>query len=110
MTRNYLFAVLMLSLLLTVGCATGGNGIVPPPPSVDVSITSPADTNPNAIYPTQTLTLTAAVSNSTTTTVTWSLSGPGHPHARYAGDNPGNRDVYTRARQRQVRGRPSQRH
>ncbi len=73
MINNFLFAVALLSLALAVGCAKGGNGIVPPPPSIDVTITIPLDTNPSVIYPTQPLTLTAAVSHSTATTVTWSL-------------------------------------
>ncbi|HKM47595.1 MAG TPA: hypothetical protein VJX69_08400 [Terriglobales bacterium] len=77
MIKNCLFAVALASLALAVGCATGGNGIVPPPPSVAVTITSPADVNAGAIYPTQTLTLTATVTNSTNTAVTWSLSPSG---------------------------------
>ncbi len=77
MMKNYLFAVALLSLAVAGGCATGGNGIVPPPPSIAVNITSPSDVNPNALYPAQTVTLTATVSNSTTTAVTWSLSGAG---------------------------------
>ncbi len=76
MIKNFLLAVGLLSLAVAVGCAKGGNGVVTTP-SISVSITSPANTNPFAIYPSQTLTLTAAVSNSTTTTVTWSLSCTG---------------------------------
>ncbi len=75
MIKNCLFAVALLSLALAGGCAKGGNGVVPPPPSIDVTITSPANVNPGDIYPTQSLTLQAAVSNSSTTAVTWSL-GP----------------------------------
>ncbi len=74
MIKNCLFAVALASLALAGGCAKGGNGIVPPPPSVDVTITSPAEVANTAIYPTQTLTLTATVTNSTTTAVTWSLT------------------------------------
>ncbi len=77
MIKNCLFAVALASLALAGGCAKGGNGIVPPPPSVAVSITTPAGTNPGAIYPGQPLTLTATVSNSTNTAVTWSLSCSG---------------------------------
>jgi hypothetical protein len=77
MIKNCLFAVALLSLALAGGCAKGGNGVVPPPPAVDVTITSPKNVNPTTIYPTQSLTLTAKVSNATTTAVTWSLSGPG---------------------------------
>lgn len=77
MIKNCLFAMALLSLALASGCAKGGNGIVPPTPGVSVSVTSPADANPNAIYPTQTVTLTAVISNSTATSVTWSLSGGG---------------------------------
>ena len=51
MIKNCLFAVALASLALAGGCAKGGNGIVPPPPSVAVSITTPAGTNPGAIYP-----------------------------------------------------------
>jgi len=77
MIKNCLFALALASLALAGGCAKGGNGIVPPPPTVDVTISSPAGTNPNAIYPGQSVTLTATVSNSTTTAVTWSLSPSG---------------------------------
>lgn len=76
MIKNCLFTVALASLALAGGCAKGGNGVVPPPPSVDVSITSPANANGSALYPTQTVMLTATVSHSTTTAVTWSLSGP----------------------------------
>ncbi len=77
MIKNCLFAMALLSLALAGGCAKGGNGIVPPPPAIDVAITSPKNVNPGAIYPTQSLTLTATVSNASTTAVTWSLSGAG---------------------------------
>jgi hypothetical protein len=77
MIKNCLFAMALLSLALAGGCAKGGNGVTPPPPSIDVSITSPPQTNSGAIYPTQTLTLTAAVSNANSSAVTWSLSGGG---------------------------------
>jgi hypothetical protein len=77
MIKNCLFAVALLSLALAGGCAKGGNGVVPPPPAIDVAITSPKNINAGAIYPTQILTLTATVSNASTTAVTWSLSGPG---------------------------------
>jgi hypothetical protein len=76
MKENCLFAVALLSLALAGGCAKGGNGIVPPQPSIDVEISSPTSVSSLAIYPTQSLTLTATVSNSTTTAVTWSLTGP----------------------------------
>lgn len=77
MIKNCLFAMALLCLALASGCAKGGNGIVPPSPGVSVSVTSPADANPSAIFPTQTVTLTAVISNSTATSVTWSLSGGG---------------------------------
>jgi hypothetical protein len=77
MMKKCLFAVALLSLALAGGCATGGNGVVPPPPTINVALTSPTNVSPNLIYPTQSLTLTATVSNATTTAVTWSLSGPG---------------------------------
>lgn len=77
MIKNCLFAVALASLALAGGCAKGGNGIVPPPPSIDVTISSPSGVNPGGIYPGQTVTLKATVSNSTTTAVTWSLSPSG---------------------------------
>ncbi len=77
MIKNCLFAVALASLALAGGCAKGGNGIPPQQPSVTVTITTPANTNPSAIYPGQPLTLTATVSNSTNTAVTWSLSCSG---------------------------------
>ena len=67
----------LLSLALAGGCAKGGNGVVPPPPAIDVTVSSPKNINAGTIYPTQTLTLTATVSHAPTTAVTWSLSGPG---------------------------------
>src|ERR1700686_1995995 len=77
MIKNCLFAMALLSLALAGGCAKGGNGVVPPPPSIDVAISSPKNVNAGAIYPTQSLTLTATVSHASTTAVTWSLSGAG---------------------------------
>jgi hypothetical protein len=77
MIKNCLFAMALLSLALAGGCAKGGNGVPPPQPTVDVTISSPTNVNSGAIYPTQSLTLTATVSNAPTTAVTWSLSGPG---------------------------------
>jgi hypothetical protein len=74
MKNNCLFAVALLSLALASGCAKGGNGVVPPTPSVSITT---GDVSPLAIYPTQSLTFTATVSNSTNTAVTWSLSGTG---------------------------------
>jgi hypothetical protein len=75
MKKTLLFMAALLSLALAGGCAKGGNGVVPPPVTIDVTITSPSGVNPLAIYPTQPVTLTATVSNATTTAVTWSLSG-----------------------------------
>jgi len=77
MIKNCLFAMALLSLALAGGCAKGGNGVPPPPPTIEVTITSPKNVNSGAIYPTQSLTLQAKVTNTTTTAVTWSLSGPG---------------------------------
>jgi hypothetical protein len=77
MIKNCLFAMALLSLALAGGCAKGGNGVPPPQPTVDVTISSPTNVNSGAIYPTQSLTLTATVSNAPTTAVTWSLTGPG---------------------------------
>ncbi len=77
MIKKCLFAVVLASLALACGCAKGGNGVVPPPSSVDVTITSPSGANPSAIYPTQTLTLTAATTSPAFAPVTWTLSGPG---------------------------------
>jgi hypothetical protein len=75
MKKTFLFVAALLSLAIANGCAKGGNGMVPPPPSVDVE--APQGTNPGEIYTTQSLTITATVSNATGTTVTWSLSGTG---------------------------------
>lgn len=75
MMKTFLFAVALASLAVAGGCATGGNGVVPPPVTIALAITSPIDTSPLAIYPTEPVTITATVSNSTTTAVTWSLSG-----------------------------------
>jgi hypothetical protein len=75
MMKTFLFAVALASLAVAGGCATGGNGVVPPPVTIDVTITSPSDTSPLALYPTEPVTITAKVSNATTTAVTWSLSG-----------------------------------
>lgn len=77
MIKNSLFVIALLSLALAGGCAKGGNGVVPPPVTIDVEISSPSNVNPHAIYPTQTLTLTATASNSTNSAVTWSLTGAG---------------------------------
>ena len=77
MIKNSLFVIALLSLALAGGCAKGGNGVVPPPVTIDVEISSPSDVNPHAIYPTQTLTLSATVSNSTNSAVTWNLTGAG---------------------------------
>lgn len=85
MIKNLLFAVALMSLALAGGCAKGGNGVIPPQPSVVVTITSPVNTNPAAIYPTQTLTLTATVSNATSTAVTWTCT----PTADCANFTPG---------------------
>src|SRR6202795_318698 len=77
MIKNCLFAMALLSLGLAGGCAKGGNGVPPPQPAVDVTVSSPKNVNSGAIYPTQSLTLQAKVSNAPTTAVTWSLSGAG---------------------------------
>lgn len=76
MIKNCLLAVGLLSLGMAVGCAKGGNGVVPPP--IVVSVTPPSGINAADIYPTQSLTLTATVTPAgTSPAVTWSLSGPG---------------------------------
>ncbi len=73
--KNCLFALGLVSLALAVGCAKGGNGVVPPSIAVDVSS---APINENDLYPTQSLTLTATVTpTGTSPAVTWSLSGAG---------------------------------
>jgi hypothetical protein len=76
MIKNCLFAVALLSLALASGCAKGGNGIVPQPPTIDV--TAPNGVPASALYPNQgPVTLTATVMNGgANTAVTWSLSGP----------------------------------
>jgi hypothetical protein len=74
MIKNYLLGIALISLGLAVGCAKGGNGVVPPPITVDVALTN---ANSNAIYPTQSVSLKATVSGTTNTAVSWSLSGPG---------------------------------
>jgi hypothetical protein len=76
MIKNCLFALALLSLALTGGCAKGGNGIVPPPTTIDV--TAPNGVPASALYPNQgPVTLTATVMNGgANTAVTWSLSGP----------------------------------
>ncbi len=74
MLKISLLAMVLLSLLVIGGCAKGGNGIVP---TVSVSITTPANANPSAIYPTQTVTLTAMTTDPTNAPITWTLSGPG---------------------------------
>ncbi len=75
MIKNLVFAAALLSLALAGGCATGGNGKIPPP--VTVTVATPSGIVASEIYPTQSVTLTATVTNSTETAVTWSLSGPG---------------------------------
>lgn len=71
MIKNCLFAVALLSLALAGGCATGGNGVLPTPPTIN----SP-DVDPSAIYPTQSVTLTATIgSPPAPVAVNWSL-GP----------------------------------
>jgi hypothetical protein len=75
MIKNFLCAVALLSLAFAGGCAKGGNGIVPPPVTVDVE--PPTGVNSALIYPTQTVVFTATVSNSPTTAVSWTLSGSG---------------------------------
>ena len=77
MIKKCLFPMVLASLALACGCAKGGNGVVPPSPSVDVTIISPIGVNSNVIYPTQTLTLTAATTIPAFAPVTWALSGPG---------------------------------
>ena len=77
MIKNCLFAMALLSLALAGGCAKGGNGVPPPQPTVDVTVSSPKNVNSGAIYPTQSLTFQAKVSNAPTTAITWSLSGAG---------------------------------
>ncbi len=77
MMKKCLFAVILLSLALVVGCAKGGNGTVPPPPpEIDVSNQGPNGNAQAALYPNQTITFTATVGNPPEPiAVTWSLSG-----------------------------------
>jgi hypothetical protein len=70
--KNYWFGIALMSLALSVGCAKGGNGVVPTPITVSVSA---GDVIPSEIYPTQSVPFTATVSGTTSMTVTWSLSG-----------------------------------
>ena len=49
--KTFLFAVALASLALAGGCATGGNGTIPPPVTIDVAITSPSDANPRRDLP-----------------------------------------------------------
>jgi len=72
--RISLVAVVLLSLLVVGGCAKGGNGIIP---TVTLSITTPVNANPSAIYPTQTVTITAATTTPANAPVSWNLTGPG---------------------------------
>jgi hypothetical protein len=76
MIKNCLFAVALLSLAFAGGCAKGGNGIVPPPTTINVTV--PNDVPAGGLYPNQgPVTLTATVMNGgANTDVTWSLSGP----------------------------------
>jgi hypothetical protein len=71
MMKNCLIAAALLSLLVMVACAKGGNGVVPPPITVAVK------SSVAGIYPTESVMLTATVAGSTNTAVTWSLSGSG---------------------------------
>jgi hypothetical protein len=73
----FLSITAVVGLACLGGCAKGGNGIVPPTVTIDVSITSPSGTNANTVYVTQPITLTATVANSSQTAVTWSLNGAG---------------------------------
>ncbi len=73
MTKAFLLTLAVFSLALATGCATGGNGIVPPGPSVTLSL--PTDISSEAIYPTQVVSVTATVANSSATALTWNVSG-----------------------------------
>jgi len=76
MIKNCLFAVALISLALCGGCAKGGNGIIPQPPTI--SINGPTSDFPfTFMYPTQSVALTATVGTTTSVpvAVTWSL-GP----------------------------------
>jgi len=66
MTKNYLFAVALVSVALWTGCAKGLGST----PSVSVS-----DNNISVVYPTQKVQLTATVTGTNNTAVNWSLSG-----------------------------------
>jgi hypothetical protein len=71
MMKNFVFAVALLSLALAVGCAKGGNGIVP-----TVSVNSPSGVNASALYPGQpNVMFTATTTSPANAPVTWSLSG-----------------------------------
>jgi len=71
MMKNCLLAVALLSLAFAVGCAKGGNGVVP-----TVSVSSNPISN-DAIYPTQSVPLTATVKGTGDMSVTWSVTGGG---------------------------------
>jgi hypothetical protein len=71
MMKNFVLAVALLSLALAVGCAKGGNGIVP-----TVSVNPPSGVNASALYPGQpNVMFTATTTNPANAPVTWSLSG-----------------------------------
>lgn len=72
MMKNLLFALALLSLAMAVGCAKGGNGIVPA-----ISVAPPGGTNASAIYPTQSFTVTATVTGTSNMAVNWSVTGGG---------------------------------
>jgi len=73
MMKNFLFAVALLSLALAVGCAQGGNGVVP-----TVTVKAPQDIDPSALYPGQpNLMFTATTTDPANAPVTWSVSGTG---------------------------------
>jgi hypothetical protein len=84
MIKNVLLAALILGILLTVGCATGGNGEVS---TVDVSVNN---VSPNQIYPTQTITVTADTTFPTYANVTWSINGSGWTMISSTPPNPGS--------------------
>jgi hypothetical protein len=75
MTKSFLFAAALLSLALATSCAKGGNGIVTPPITLDVTITSPQDVT--AVYATQSVTVTATPSSGSSEPVNWTLTGGG---------------------------------
>ncbi len=71
MTKNLLFAVALMSLALAVGCAKGGNGVVP-----TVAVNVPSGVNPDALYPGQkNVMFTATTTSPANAPVTWSLTG-----------------------------------